>query len=108
MSLIYKSNKYKFKYKYYVDRPILSLNGAGPGLELKEGSLDQIIEDIRRMINEYAQEYNSLSYENQLLINDELLPNWLDDEDDESIIDQINKYLPEFNLIWKRYYESLF
>jgi hypothetical protein len=105
MSLIYKSNKYKLKYHY------------GGGLGLRSGSINTIIREIKQRLDAYAENYNTLSYKQQITANNFTDVNGLgswgelafddDDEENNKIITTINQYLPNFSFIWNEYYKEL-
>jgi hypothetical protein len=81
---------------------------GGAPLELRPFAIEVIFDDIKKLIFEYAKDFNILSWGEQQLILQNTFGN-VDYSDNtiQSIIDTINMNLPSFSLIWNSYYETL-
>jgi hypothetical protein len=99
-------DNYKQKLIKYLKK--LSSFAGGVPLELRRFAIEIIFDDIKKLIFEYAKEFNSLSYdEQQLKLQTRFKYVDFTDNTIQTIIDNISIYLPSFSLIWDSYYETL-
>ena len=93
-----KSNKYIGKLNIFM---------GGLPITLRKNFIQLIILDIEEIISEYAKKFNLYTREEQQFILNNIYDN-IDSTDDtiRDTIDEIDKYLPSFLLIWGEYYEK--
>jgi hypothetical protein len=99
-------DNYKQKLIKYLKK--LSSFAGGVPLKLRSFLIEIIFDDIKKLIFEYAKEFNSLSYDKQQLKLQSRFKNVdFTDNTIQTILDNISIYLPSFSLIWDSYYETL-